>query len=271
MPTPGATAPGTLAGYLVQYLAESFGFTTIGRLLCNPPREVPAMSSGGDDITAMDMRKAVFFLAGPDVSLMRMGMKQMLGEFYKCPGSHCCEIRTFTDAKEPGIQAAVEKTFQAMCDLMMGMYSDDPVPVARMACAGSLNTNLALSLEQAVIDYDLFQMLNRLLAGIRTDEDALGFEAIRRVGPSGEFLSDEHTRRHGRTEWWFPALFHRGAWDMWRADGRPDVVERAREIVLQSKRIDVPCVLPEDAAREVDRLVQAAERDLLGSTTGLLP
>jgi hypothetical protein len=48
-------------------------------------------------------------------------------------------------------------------------------------------------------------------------------------------------------------------------------MERAREIVLQSKRIDVPCVSPEDAAREVDRLVQAAERDLLGSTTGLLP
>ena len=58
---------------------------------------------------------------------------------------------------------------------------------------------------------------------------------------------------------------------MWRADGRPDVVERAREIVLQSKRIDVPCVLPEAATREVDRLVQGAERDLLGSTTGLLP
>lgn len=271
MPTPAATAPGTLASYLVQFLAESFGFTTIGRLLCDPLRELPVIGNDSSDITVMDVRRGIFFIAGPDVSLMRMAMKQLSGEFYKSTGCHCCGIRTYTDAKEPGIQAALEKTFQAMCDLMAGMYSTDPAPVAPLYCVGSLNINLVLSFEQAVIDYEFWQMLNHFLAGIRMDQDTLGFDAIKRVGPSGEFLSDEHTLKHARSEWWFPSLFHRGAWDTWQAEGKPDVMKRAGDIVRQSKKIEVPCVLPDDTAREIDRLVQKAERDLLGSTTGLLP
>lgn len=271
MPTSAATAPGTVAGYLVAYLAESFGFTTLGRLIADPPNDVVSRSVQGDDITAMDVRQGIYFLAGPEISLMRMASKQMFGEFYRCSGSHSCAIRTFTEAKKPGIQAAMEKTFQAVADLMVGIYSDDPEPVVSLACTGSLNTNLCLSLEQAVIDHELFGCLNRLLAGIRADEDALGFDAIKRVGPSGEFLSDEHTLRHARTEWWFPRLFHRGAWDTWVAEGKPDVMQRAREVVEESRKIEVPCVLPDDVAREVDRLVQEAERDLLGSTTGVLP
>ncbi len=271
MPTSAATAPGTVVGYLVQYLAESFGFTTLGRLMTEPPHDVVGPCHQGDDITAMDVRQGIFVLAGPEISLMRMIAKQIFGEFYKIPGSHCCSIRTFTDAKKPGIQAAMEKTFQALCDLMVGVYSEEPEPVVGLRCTGSLNCNLALSLEQVVIDYELFQSLERLLAGVRVDEDTLGFEAIKRVGPSGEFLSDEHTLKHSRSEWWFPRLLHRGAWDAWEAQGRPDVRTRAREVVAQSQQVEVPGVLPDDVAREVDRLVQEAERELLGTTTGLLP
>jgi len=46
---------------------------------------------------------------------------------------------------------------------------------------------------------------------------------------------------------------------------------KAREIVEEAKKVEIECVLPKDTAREIDRLVQEAERDLLGSTTGLLP
>ena len=272
MPTAGVTAPGTVAGYLLEYLAESFGFATIGRLIADPPNDVvqpPHLM--GDDVTVFDMRKGIYVSGGPEKSLMRMAAKQIFGEFYKRPGSHCWGIRTGTDAKAPGIQAAMEKTFQAMCDLMAGMYSDDPEPVASLNCTGSLNTNLMLSFEQAVIDYEWFQWLNRFLRGAAADEEALGFEAIKRVGPSGEFLTDEHTLRHVRSEWWFPSLLHRGAWDAWDSEGRPDVMGRAREVVEASKKIDVPCVLPDETAREVDHLVQEAERDLLGTTTGMVP
>ncbi len=271
MPASAATAPGTMVGYLVQYLTESFGFTTIGRLIAEPPNDVISPCVQGDDITAMDVRRGIYFIAGPDISLMRMSAKQIFGEFYKIPGSSCCSIRTFTDAKKPGIQAATEKTFQALCDLMVGVYSDTPEPVVEMSCTGSLNCNLALSLEQAVIDHELFQSLERLLAGVRVDEDTLGFEAIKRVGPSGLFLSDEHTVKHARSEWWFPGLYHRGSWDAWVDEGRPDVRRRAREVVHEAQKAEIACVLPDDVAGEVNRLVREAELDLLGTTTGTVP
>lgn len=271
MPTSGATAPGTVAGYLVSYLAESLGFATLGRLIATPPNDVLSPSEWGDDITAMDMRQGIYFLAGPEVSLMRMGMKQMLGEFYKMPGGHCCGVRIYTEAKVPGIQAGMEKTFQALCDLMVGMRSEAPEPVAWLGCGGALNCNLSLSFEQAVLDFELCGMLNRLLAGIRADKDAIGLNAYKRVGPSGEFLSDEHTLRYVQSEWWFPSLMHRGGWNQWNAEGRPSMLDRAREVVEASKGVQIELAVDEDTAREIDRLVQEAERDLLGTTTGVLP
>lgn len=271
MPTAGITAPGTAAGYLVEYIAESFGFTTIGRLITDPPNNVLRHQHHGDDITAFEMRKGIYYLAGPEISLMRMGSKQIFGEFYKFSGAHNYGIRTFTDAKIPGIQATMEKTFQAMADLMAGIYTRQSEPAVSMACAGSLNCNLSLSLEQAVIDHELFTYMGRFIRGIRADTETLGFEAIKRVGPSGEFLTDEHTIEHIADEWHFPNLFHRGAWDKWTDEGRPTVLDKAREVVEESKKVEVECVLSDDTAREIDRLVQEAERDLLGSTTGCLP
>ncbi|MDK1031745.1 MAG: trimethylamine methyltransferase family protein [Planctomycetia bacterium] len=271
MPTAGVTAPGTAAGYLVEYIAESFGFTTIGRLITDAPNNVVKHQLHGDAITAFEMRKGIYYIAGPEISLMRLASKQIFGEFYKFSGDHNYGVRTFTDAKVPGIQAAMEKTFQAMSDLMAGIYTNQSEPAVSMSCTGSLNCNLSLSLEQAVIDHELFSCMGRFILGIRADTETLGFDAIERVGPSGEFLSDEHTVKHIRDEWYFPTLFHRGAWDVWTAEGRPTVLSKAREIVAEAKKIEIECVLPDDTAREIDRLVQEAEHDLLGSTTGLLP
>ena len=268
MPAAGVSAPGTVAGYLVQYLTEVWAGSTIARLCAETPEIRP--SALGCDVTAMDLRKGLYIIAGPEISLMRMAMKQMIGQFYKIPGCNAYNIRTFTDAKKPGIQAAMEKTFQAMADVAAGMYSDEAQPTASMNCLGSLNANLSLSYEQAAIDYELYQMLNRMLAGMRVDDDTLGLDAIRRVGPSGEFLSDDHTRRHAHDEWWYPDLLCRDPHETWTSAGRPDVQARARQIVKESRKIDVPCVLPDDVAREIDRLVQAAERGLLGTTTGVL-
>lgn len=274
MPLPGATAPATPVGLIVVYLAECFGFSTLSRLLVEPPEKgVFSPQSFGDDVCIVDLRRGAYILAGPEISVIRLALKQMVGEFYKVPGCVCCGIRAFRDAKEPGAQASVEAALQLMADLAAGVYvrSGTAEVAAPATCLGSLNANLTLSAEQAVLDCEMVEWAERFLRGLDASDEALGFDTIAQVGPGGAFLDTDHAFRHVRSDWWYPTTWHRGAWDAWVADGMPTSIETAREIVREIERRDLPCRLGAQTAQEVDRLVEEAEMDLLGYVTGVLP
>ena len=58
---------------------------------------------------------------------------------------------------------------------------------------GSLLTGSTVSPEQMVMDVDLLQAAKRILKGFRVESHTLGLDAITRVGPAGDFLTDAHT------------------------------------------------------------------------------
>jgi trimethylamine:corrinoid methyltransferase-like protein len=60
---------------------------------------------------------------------------------------------------------------------------------------GSLMTGRAVSLEQFVIDVDLWHSANRLFQGVDTTDLEESFEVIRRVGHGGSYLDDPQTLR----------------------------------------------------------------------------
>ncbi len=271
MVIPGASAPITLAGQEVIVLAEEFGFNTAYRLLVAGPSNCFRPRSIGDDVCIMDMRNGAYVLSSPEVSLLRLATHQMAGEFYKFPGRSDHGIRFFPDAQEPGIQAAMEGALMAMADLCQGVYSYEEDVSCQVGILGSLSGNLSLCLEEAIIDHEMFQYLQRFVRGIDASEESIAFDLIKEVGPGGTFIDAVHTSRHLRHEMWFPQLAHRGAWDAWVASGRRSPLDRARERVKECLKEDLNPVLSDDRIREVDRVVQEAEVALLGSTTGILP
>jgi trimethylamine---corrinoid protein Co-methyltransferase len=272
MVIPGVSSPITLVSHTVIVLAEEFGFSTVYRMLVPPPNNRFRPRSIGDDINILDLRRGAYVLSSPEVSLLRLATTQISGEFYKFPqgrGDH--GIRFFPDAQEPGIQAAMEGALMAMGDLCQGTYNDDPDVSCSVGILGSLSGNLSLCLEEAVIDHEMFQYLQRFVSGVQVNDVTLALDEIRQVGPGGSFIATEHTARNYRKEMWFPQLSHRGAWDSWVDSGRHSPLDRARERVKTYLKDDLDPVLDEDRIKMVNQVVEEAELALLGKTTGRLP
>jgi trimethylamine--corrinoid protein Co-methyltransferase len=271
MVIPGTSSPATLAGHTLMVLVEAFGFNTAFRLLVDPPNNTFSPRSVGDDVCLIDFREGAMILASPEISLLRSGVRQIVGEFYKLPGATVNGIRMFSNANEPGIQAAMESSLMAMADLCQGMYSYDEAPECTMGIIGSLNGNLSLCAEQVLMDYEIYQYLCRYAEGIRVDEEHLAADLIQEVVPGGNFMETVHTARHFRKDYWFPQLLHRGTWDSWLASGRQDPLEVARSKVDKMLAEELPPVLDEPTLRDVRKVVEDAEIALLGETTGIYP
>lgn len=96
------------------------------------------------------------------------------------------------DAIQPDIQSGAEK----MLTWVSRLLEDINLGIA----FGSLSTGSAVSLEQMVIDADTLESARRLFRGAQVNEETIGFEAMKRVGPGGNYLMDEHTLRWMRSQ-----------------------------------------------------------------------
>ena len=165
----------------------------------------------------------------------------------------------------------MEHALLGMGELMSGFYSYEEGFTVHVKSLGRLHANLCLCAEQAIIDHEMLQWMQRFFRGIEVHEETLALEAIREAGPGGEFASSPHTLRNYREQMWFPTLLHRGAWADWVESGSRTPLDVARGRVKEILSQELNPVLPEDLCGEVDSVVQEAEKVLLGKTTGILP
>lgn len=102
----------------------------------------------------------------------------MLADYYNVPlamGSFA------TGAKEPDWQAGVENslaTFMAcivMSDMLLGV--------------GLLHGSRVWSFEQMLMDCEIFDIIHHMLKGVVVDDETLALDAVRAVGPRGNFLA----------------------------------------------------------------------------------
>lgn len=93
--------------------------------------------------------------------------------------------------------------------------------------------------------------------------DSLATDVIHAVGPAGNFLAEEHTVRHFRREIWFPGgAWTRETWDGWEGDGRTSMGDRATAEVKRILATHQPEPMDAALVRKVDRIVEAARREL---------
>ena len=262
VPIMGGTSPCTLAADMALRLAETLGYFTFSRLITPGPNNTFAVGGMGAAVLEMEPRKARLVTASPRARAYRIGWTQMQGEFYKAPGIDS-SLELSTDAAEPGAQSCMEKSMTATASLLGGVYTDSDEDIFGGAGLGTVVSNLALSPEQAVLDKEMVSYLNKLLEGVTVDEDALAVDLIKDVGSEGDFMSTEHTVRRARTEYWHSALLHNGPFDAWIAEGRKGPFDHARQVVSDAIGVDLPLLISEDAAKEVDNVVEDAERALL--------
>jgi trimethylamine--corrinoid protein Co-methyltransferase len=97
-------------------------------------------------------------------------------------------------------------------------------------------------------------MLARFQEGFTIDEENLALKVIHRVGPGGNFLTEDHTIEHFR-EYWQPTLFTRQRFDTWTAEGTKTLGRRVREktVALMEQAGGAP--LEDSLADEVDYIL----------------
>jgi trimethylamine--corrinoid protein Co-methyltransferase len=91
-----------------------------------------------------------------------------------------------------------------------------------------LDSGNSMSFEQYLIDDECIGMIRRILDGIRVDEDSLAEEIVRRVGPGGNYVLEDHTVDNMNREFFYPLLAVRSNLDIWEKIGRPGMRDNAR-------------------------------------------
>jgi trimethylamine--corrinoid protein Co-methyltransferase len=102
-----------------------------------------------------------------------------------------------------------------------------------------------------------------MVGGIDCSREAIGIDAFKEVGHSGQFLSCQHTLDFLRKERWEPRLTDRSSWDRWQSrTGGKDMRERAKDKVKEILETHKPVYIDEKKAKEIDRIASAAQKEI---------
>jgi trimethylamine--corrinoid protein Co-methyltransferase len=209
----GATSPVTLAAAVAQQNAEALAAVVLAQLV-----RPGAPCVYGSFLTGLEMRTGAPGFGRPEAALGILSSAQMARR-YRLP---CRGGGVLTNSKIPDHQAAQEK-MNMLWPLLLGRVH------YVLHAAGWLDGGLIASFEGMVLDAEALEMTGRFFEGLRVDDDRLALEVIGRVPVGGHFLGEAHTRRHFKTEFYFPALADTEAYDAWVKKGSRDAASRATD------------------------------------------
>jgi len=152
-----------------------------------------------------------------------------------------------TDDHRPGAQASYERALGwalptlSWPDLLVG--------------PGLVGGSAILSLEQLMIDIEVFRRAIRLRRGIGPVADDPARGELAAVGPAGSFHDRRATRDAVRSgTWLIDRLGVHGPYERWREAGARDVLDDAHEVVERTLAAHRDVPFDEAQERELDRL-----------------
>jgi trimethylamine--corrinoid protein Co-methyltransferase len=231
----GVNAPATTAGCMASMNAG----TLLGIVLAQLVREgtpvaVPGWNGGPYNLKTM---------VGNYVLADEQGVPTEMGRYYGLPvfGLGGC-----TDAKVLDQQCGMEVTVSLMSALLHGANIVHDV--------GFMDSGMQGSLQLQVIADDTIGWLRAATAGVLVDDETLALDVIDELGPTGDYLSHQHTLDHYRDPF-YSALADKGTHSQWLERGASNMEERAArridEILVSHKPAPLPPGIREDVRRVV--------------------
>jgi trimethylamine--corrinoid protein Co-methyltransferase len=241
-PLAANTAPCTLAGVLVQSLAESL----IG-IVISQTRKPGAQIIIGGLMSNMNMETAKHTHGSPEMALMSAGYtditKWLRVPMYETAG--CSDSKVFDE------QSVMEATINIATAALIGgnMIHD----------VGYVDSGQTSCMEQMVAADEIIDMLKRILRGIPVDDETMALSVMETVGPGGHYLETEHTYNRFRIEIWQPKLIDRQNWEGWNLSGSKRYSERANERVKQILEAETEPLFGEATHKELRRICELAD------------
>ena len=239
----GGTGPVTLAGTLVQALAECL----VGVVLAQLKRTGAAVVIGGVN-SAMDMQTSILSYGAPELALVSAAMTDV-AKWLHLP---MFSTAGCSDSKVLDQQAAIEATLSVVIAALSGANLIHDV--------GYLEGGLVGSYDMLVMADEVIGMARRILDSVVVTPETLAADVIERVGPGGHYLTQEHTRKHFRTELWLPTLIDRQQRRSWQAGGKKTMGERVRAKVIDILEQHQPMPIPADVEANLKEIIAQAEQ-----------
>jgi trimethylamine--corrinoid protein Co-methyltransferase len=213
----GAMAPITISGAIVEQNAEALAGLALSQLA----RKGAPFIYGGFT-SNVDMRSGAPAFGTPEYMKACILGGQMARR-------HRLPYRTSSTnaANTVDAQAAYESVFSLWGAIMGGGN-------LILHSFGWMEGGLVASYEKFLLDVDLVQMVMEFLSPLDMSEDALGFEAIREVGPGGHFFGAQHTLSRYANAFYAPLISDWRNFQQWTAAGQPVAWQRANALWKQA-------------------------------------
>ena len=209
----GAMAPVTLAGAIVQQTAEALACIALLQVV-RPGLPVVY----GSFTSNVDMKSGAPAFGTPEY-MRATQMSGQMARYYNLPlrASNACA------ANVPDAQASWESIFS-----LWACVSARANIVYH--AAGWLEGGLCASYEKFVMDCETLQQVMHYMQPIATDPDSIGVDAIRQVGPTGNFFDSDHTRARYTTAFYQPFMSDWRNFEGWQLAGGVETPARANKL-----------------------------------------
>lgn len=229
----GATSPATIAGSLVQAVAETLAGLVFARLVDPKVKAIFAPKP-----LVADLRTGSMCGGGGEQAILMAGAAQM-GRHFDLPTS---SIAGITDAKTLDAQYGAEKS------LAVAMAAHAGSNIVTQA-AGMQASLLGVSLEAYVSDNDLLGNILRTIRGIEATPENIAADVIAAVcRGAGHYLGETHTFDRMKSDYFYPHIGDRRTPAEWQSDGARPVVDAARD----KARDILSCHFPAHITDETD-------------------
>ena len=209
----GATSPVTLAGSVVQSVAESLAGMIFCYLIDPDAKAIFAPKALVSDLRTGSMS------GGSGEQGVLMAATAQMGRFY---GFVTSSMAGMTDAKTPDAQHGYEKCH----GLTLAAHAGANIITQGCGLQASL---LGAAFESYVIDNDMIGSILRGLRGIEVNEATLAADVIKSVvRGEGHYLGHEQTLARMKSDYLYPQIADRHSPDEWKEAGSLDMRERAR-------------------------------------------
>jgi trimethylamine--corrinoid protein Co-methyltransferase len=209
----GATSPATVAGSLVQAIAETLAGLVDAWLIDPEARIIFAPKP-----LVADLRTGSMCGGGGEQAILMAAAAQM-GRHFDLPTS---SIAGITDAKTLDAQYGGERV------LAVAMAAHAGSNLITQA-VGSMSSLLGISLEGYVNDNDLMGNILRTVRGVEATPENIAEEVIAQVcRGEGHYLGETHTFSRMKSDYFYPHLGDRRSPAEWEEDGARQVGETAR-------------------------------------------
>ncbi len=239
----GASGPVTSAGSIIVANAE-----VLSGLVMHQLKAKGAPFIYGGSAPPMDMRTTICSYGAPEAILNDAAIISM-SRYYNLPDfctAGCTDSQSFDQ------QAGLEAAFSM---LLLGLAGGTLIHDL-----GYMGAGMTSSMEMVVMTNEIASMVRHVIGGVEISPVTKAMEVIRKVGPGGDFLSEDHTFENFKEHLHFSELLNRWGYEGWKNEGGLDFGERANRKVREIIEHHTPEPLPPEVEKEIHTIIDRREK-----------